>query len=127
MTFGHPTGCLRQSISASLRFPVQEHSQGLKKKVKPLPSRTQGTATLKTPSSGQLLRDTRASKRHSYWKKFRCLHRLMLESCVGQGLPHSGHPKRLPLQNPASKAAGVVRLHIDIELLSVPLRVARPP
>ena len=80
MTFGHPTGCLRQSMSASLRFPAQELSQGLRKKVKPLPSRAQGTATLKTPSSGQLLRDTRASKRHSYWKKFRCLQPFVLVS-----------------------------------------------
>ena len=49
-----------------------------------------------TPCSGQLLRGTRASKRHWSWKKFRCLQRLMLVSWVGQSLPHCGHPKRLP-------------------------------
>ncbi len=33
---------------------------------------------------------------HSYWKKFRCLQRLVLVSWVGQSLPHCGQLKRLP-------------------------------
>jgi hypothetical protein len=59
-------------------------TRALKRSVKPLPSRAQGTVTLKTPCFGQCLRGTRASKRHSYWKKFRCLHRFVLVSWVGK-------------------------------------------
>ena len=46
---------------------------------------------------------SRASSRHSYWKKFRCLHCLVLVSCVGHSLPHCGHPNFLRSQNPTSK------------------------
>ena len=57
---------------------------------------------------------SRASSRHSYWKKFRCLHCLVLVSCVGHSLPHCGHPNFLRSQNPTSKPVAWAPLQIDI-------------
>lgn len=70
---------------------------------------------------------SRASSRHSYWKKFRCLHCLVLVSCVGHSLPHCGHPNFLRSQNPTSKPVAWAPLQIDIPQPSTPPRVAGPP
>src|SRR6516225_725818 len=66
--------------------------------VKPEPGRAHGTATRRTPWSGQSMRGIRACRKAWCWKKLRWRHVFFTVSCTGQSaLPHSGQAKRPPV------------------------------
>ena len=125
-----PGVVLPKNISPTAAIGISRHNsiaRASKRRLEPLPFRAQGTATLKTPCSGQLLRGSRASKMHLVLEEVQMPPALDAGVMSRAKLAALWAAKAPALLGWGPEAAGVVRLQIGIRSLSIPLRVARPP